>query len=72
LVAGLDNSDGRVVLRLPDRTITFPESCAEALHALHRGEVVRAAALPGLDPADGAVLIRRLLKEAVVVPSPAR
>ncbi|WP_431234539.1 cupin domain-containing protein [Mycolicibacterium psychrotolerans] len=72
LVAGLDNFDGRAVLRLPDRTITFPESCAEALRALHRGEVVRAAALPGLDPADGAVLIRRLLKEAVVVPSPAR
>ncbi len=72
LVAGLDSSDARVVLRLPDRTITFPTSCAEALRALHRGEVVRAAALPGLDPADGAVLIRRLLKEAVVVPAPAR
>ncbi|MEZ0354907.1 cupin domain-containing protein [Mycobacterium sp. SA01] len=72
LVAGLDRSDGRVVLRLPDRTITFPASCAEALYALHRGEVARAAALPGLDPADGAVLIRRLLKEAVVVPAAAR
>ncbi|BBX10693.1 cupin domain-containing protein [Mycolicibacterium aichiense] len=71
LVAGLDSSDGRVVLRLPDRTITFPASCAGALRALHRGEVVRSAALPGLDPADGAVLIRRLLKEAVVVPAPA-
>lgn len=72
LVAGLDSSDGRLVLRLPDRTITFPASCAPALRALHRGEVVRAADLPGLDADDGAVLIRRLLKEAVVVPAPAR
>ncbi|MCV7344638.1 cupin domain-containing protein [Mycolicibacterium rhodesiae] len=72
LVAGLDSSDGRVVLRLPDRTITFPASCGEALYALHRGQVMRAATLPGLDPADGAVLIRRLLTEAVVVPAPAR
>ena len=72
LVATLEKSGDRVTLRLPDRTITFPGSCAAAMQALHRGEVARSTALPGLDPADGAVLIRRLLKEAVVVPAPPR
>lgn len=59
--------DGRVVLRLPDRTITFPESCAPALEALHGGLIADAETLPGLDRADSTVLIRRLLREAVVV-----
>lgn len=60
--------DGRVVLRLPDRTMTFPDSCAPAIEALHRGLVADADTLPGLDRADSTVLIRRLLREAVVVP----
>lgn len=62
-------NDGRVVLRLPDRTMTFPESCAPAIEALHRGLVATADSLPGLDRADSTVLIRRLLREAVVVPA---
>ncbi|MCK5755527.1 MAG: cupin-like domain-containing protein, partial [Mycobacterium sp.] len=61
LSAAVENADGRVVLRLPDRVMTFPESCAPALAALHRGRVVTAAGTPGLDPADATVLIRRLL-----------
>jgi ribosomal protein L16 Arg81 hydroxylase len=68
LVASLEEAGDKVVLRLPDRVITFPASCAEAVAALHRGLVARADALPGLDRADGAVLLRRLLREAVVVP----
>jgi ribosomal protein L16 Arg81 hydroxylase len=72
LVSAVERAGDRVVLRLLDRTITFPASCAEAVHALHRGGVLRSAGLPGLDAADGAVLIRRLLKEAVVVPLPPR
>ncbi|MDO3637649.1 cupin domain-containing protein [Mycolicibacterium arseniciresistens] len=68
LVGSVEKRDGSVVLRLPDRTITFPESCAPAVEALHQGAVVDADSLPGLDPADGTVLIRRLLREAVVVP----
>jgi hypothetical protein len=48
--------------------MTFPVSCAEAVAALHRGLVADAGSLPGLDRADGTVLIRRLLREAVVVP----
>jgi ribosomal protein L16 Arg81 hydroxylase len=72
LVATVERSGDRVVLHLPDRTITFPESCLEAVRALHRGDIARPATLPGLNPADGAVLIRRLLREAVVVPAQRR
>jgi len=68
LLATVDEVDGRVRLRLPDRTITFPVSCAPALLALHSGVAADAATLPGLDPQDGTVLLRRLLREAVVVP----
>jgi ribosomal protein L16 Arg81 hydroxylase len=68
LDASLDHSGGRVVLRLPDRTMTFPASCADAVQALHHGVIADAGTLPGLDRADATVLIRRLLREAVVVP----
>jgi ribosomal protein L16 Arg81 hydroxylase len=68
LLATLAEVDGRVRLRLPDRTITFPASCAAALQSLHAGSVVDASTVPGLDRRDGAVLLRRLLREAVVVP----
>jgi hypothetical protein len=68
LVATVEDSGHRVVLRLPDRTMSFPSSCAEAVEALHRGLITDAGSLPGLDHADATVLIRRLLREAVVVP----
>jgi ribosomal protein L16 Arg81 hydroxylase len=68
LVATIDSSGGRVALRLPDKVMTFPMSCADAMAALQRGLAADATALPGLDQADATVLIRRLLREAVVVP----
>ena len=43
---------------------------ADALVEAHRGTTVRGDRLPGLDAADGEVLLRRLLREAVVVPAP--
>ncbi|ULE35590.1 cupin domain-containing protein [Mycobacterium sp. IDR2000157661] len=72
LVATVERREGRIVLRLPDRTMTFPDSCADAVVALHRGLVTDAAAMPGLDRQDATVLIRRLLREAVLVPVPGR
>jgi hypothetical protein len=69
LIAAIDHADGRVMLRLPGRTITFPESCEPSLRALHGGLVADAGSLPGLDRADATVLIRRLLRESVVTPS---
>ncbi|TPG35245.1 cupin domain-containing protein [Mycolicibacterium hodleri] len=68
LVATVGRDDGRVVVRLPDRSISLPESCADAVTELHRGLIADAGTLPGLDAADGEVVIRRLLREAVVVP----
>ncbi len=68
LVATIQRHGDRVLLRLGNRTIDFPEMCADALAALHRGIVGDAGALPGLNAADGEVVIRRLLREGVVVP----
>lgn len=62
--------DGKVALRLVDRTITLPGTCEPALRALLAGEVTRVGDLPGLDDdADRLVLTRRLLKEAVLTPA---
>jgi hypothetical protein len=72
LVAHVDHYPDRVVLRLPDRQITFPTVCGQAVDALHHGLVADAASLPGLDCPDATVLIRRLLREAVVVPASRR
>ena len=72
VIASLDQrADDTVVLRLVDKTMTFPSSCLPALQALRSSEVFEAAALPGLDTADATVLIRRLLREGVVVPAAA-
>ena len=68
LLATVDISDERVIMRLPDRVMTFPASCADAVQALHQGQIADAGTVPGLDRTDATVLIRRLLREAVVVP----
>ncbi|WNG88104.1 cupin domain-containing protein [Mycobacterium sp. ITM-2016-00317] len=62
-------ADGRVSIRLADKTITFPALCAPALDEILRGGVTDAGSLPGLDRTDGTVLVRRLLREGVVVPT---
>ena len=56
-----------VVLRLPAKSITFPAECAPALRAVLDGGPVSAGSLPGLDVDDGLVVLRRLLREAVLV-----
>ncbi|OBA96203.1 cupin [Mycobacteriaceae bacterium 1482268.1] len=68
LVGTVERAGDRVVLTLPDKVMTFPESCAAAVAALYHGLVADAGSLPGLDHADGTVLVGRLLREAVVVP----
>ncbi|MEP6853552.1 MAG: cupin domain-containing protein [bacterium] len=59
----------RIVLDLPDRTITLPAATRPALEALLGDEPVQVAVLPNLAPDDRLVLVRRLLREAVVVPA---
>ena len=62
-----ENAD-RVVLELPDRTMTLPEETVGALRTLLDGPAVSVGELPGLDSADQLVLVRRLLREGVLVP----
>ncbi|MEU4192697.1 cupin domain-containing protein [Kribbella sp. NPDC026611] len=59
-----------LTLQLPDRTITFPSTTAEALTALTSGADCKVGTLPGLPPTDQLVLVRRLLTEAVLTAVP--
>ncbi|MDF2976103.1 MAG: cupin [Actinomycetospora sp.] len=61
-------ADAPVVLELPDRTITLPAGTREAVARLLDGHPATAAELPGLAPDDGIVVVRRLLREGVLVP----
>lgn len=67
LIADLRPTPDRIELVLRDRVISFPAICADALTSLHRGHEHRAGTLPGLNAADGLVLTRRLVREAVAV-----
>jgi hypothetical protein len=59
----------QLVLELPDRTIAFPTGVSAALDAVLGGDAVTVGALPGLDEPGQLVLVRRLLREGVVVPA---
>lgn len=59
----------RVRILLADRTVALPVVAASAVLALHEGETVPAGSLPGLDEADGLTVVRRLLREGIVVPA---
>ena len=69
--AGLDVSletDGSsVVLRAPGRTITLPSFTEPALRRLLAGPC-RVGDLPGLDEDSALVLVRRMLREGIVLP----
>jgi bifunctional lysine-specific demethylase and histidyl-hydroxylase NO66 len=58
----------RFTLYLPDRTVTFPAYCTDAVRLALSGATVRVDELPGLDADDRLILARRLLREAIVVP----
>jgi len=60
--------DGRVRVRTFDRTLTLPASCGQAVRAALAGDPVAVADLPGLDADDALVLVRRLLREGLLVP----
>jgi len=61
-----------VTLELADRTITLPASTAAALELLLLGGGVEVAELPDLADDDRLVLVRRLLREGVLVPAAAQ
>ncbi|MCW2722103.1 cupin domain-containing protein [Pseudonocardia sp.] len=58
-----------VVLELPDRRIELPAATADAVRALLGGDALVVGGLPGMDGPDQIVLVRRLLREAVLVPA---
>jgi len=64
-----EDGPDHVVLRLVGRTMRFPATCASSLRIALGGELVRVGDLPLEDDADRLVLARRLLNEALVVPS---
>ena len=59
----------RITLRLPDRTISLPSATRPAVERLMADAPVAVEALPGLEPEERLVLVRRLLREGVLVPS---
>ncbi|MDD7938132.1 cupin domain-containing protein [Actinomycetospora lutea] len=65
---GAGTTDEAVVLELADRTLTLPAGTRDACARLLDGRPATAGDLPGLAPEDGAVVVRRLLKEGVLVP----
>ncbi len=66
----LSHDGDRVLLDLPGRQMSLPARTFAALTAVLTGAPVRVGDLPGIDAADAQVLVRRLLREAVVVPAP--
>jgi hypothetical protein len=58
-----------VVLELPDREVRLPAFTEPALRALLRGDPTALGSLPGMDDDDQVVLVRRLLREGVLVPA---
>ncbi|WP_371830066.1 cupin domain-containing protein [Rhodococcoides kroppenstedtii] len=67
LVVRTDTDTERVHLRTRGTTISLPIECAPALDALLGGKTLTVGDLPGLDGDDGAVVVRRLVREGVLV-----
>jgi lysine-specific demethylase/histidyl-hydroxylase NO66 len=66
----LVTDEARLRLELPDREIAFPPTVEPALRALLGPGSHTVGSLPGMDQADQLVLVRRLLREAVLLPAP--
>jgi hypothetical protein len=65
----LETVDDRVVLRARGTVLSLPAEAGPALRLLRAGEPVAVGSLPGLDLASALVVVRRLLREGVVVTS---
>ncbi|MHA6781076.1 cupin domain-containing protein [Pseudonocardia saturnea] len=59
----------RVALQLADREIALPAATEPALRAVLDGDPWTVGNLPGMDEPDQIVLVRRLLREGVLVPA---
>jgi lysine-specific demethylase/histidyl-hydroxylase NO66 len=65
----ITRDDHTVALLLVGKTVTLPVDCDPALKAVLSGEVLTPAQLSGLDADEQVVLVRRLLREGVLVPA---
>lgn len=65
----LRTSGERVLLDLPGDQLSLPAITADALDALLSAEFAVVGSLPGLELDDQLVVVRRLLREGVLVPS---
>jgi hypothetical protein len=70
LVAEVRDDGTQVAIVLPTTTIRLPGTCLGAVQALHTGATHSVGALPGLHEDDAVVVVRRLLREGVLVPVP--
>jgi hypothetical protein len=62
------STSDRIVLELADRTLSLPATTAAAVRAVLTGDEIAVGELPDLEAADQVTLVRRLLREAVLVP----
>ncbi|MGB6183090.1 MAG: cupin domain-containing protein [Rhodococcus sp. (in: high G+C Gram-positive bacteria)] len=69
LPATVDESGDTVSISTRDKTVRLPVVCAAAIHRLHAGKPCSVGDLDGLDVDDGVVVVRRLLREGLVVPA---
>jgi hypothetical protein len=63
----VDHSGDQLRLVLVDRSITIPVAASEAVRVALAGAPFTPAELPALDPDEQLVLVRRLLREGVLV-----
>ncbi|MCS5714621.1 cupin domain-containing protein [Herbiconiux sp. CPCC 205716] len=71
LHAAVELSDDResVRIRTSTKTVALPVEAEAAVRRLHEGGEVALGELPGLDAASAVVVVRRLLREGVLVPA---
>ncbi len=67
LSARVDDLDGQVAVVVPGKRITLPGEARSALELAVSGRAVRVGELPGLDAESARVVVRRLLREGVLV-----
>jgi lysine-specific demethylase/histidyl-hydroxylase NO66 len=62
-------ASGSVRIVTPSKTVTLPDEAEAAVRHLHAGGPVALAELPGLDAGSAVVVVRRLLREGILVPA---
>ncbi|KQU07763.1 cupin [Rhodococcus sp. Leaf7] len=68
LHARIVDADDAVTVTTRTKSVRLPAVCASAVHQLHSGKDCVVGELSGLDTDDALVVVRRLLREGIVVP----